>query len=203
MILSSWFLRGLLSSAFAEQTDISIEAVTSVDPNHSISPSLILLLLMLLSFALLLSTLKPRSLNSAHTNAKNLFLSVKYRIAPQVDSHNNIPESIQNSCQENIYECGHLRDLSARSATLVCSRSALRGQILVLEFGSLPNFPTTAESIRAEVISCRPLGRDDDSFLVNIKFLNVEALTKSHLEQYLSYLLHGVGNNSDSGLLRA
>ncbi len=164
------------ASAFGEGIeDISIEAVTSIDPDRSLSFSvgIILFLLVLLAVTLALSGMVAESGGTQTVKkAQELFLPIKilngFRdvadevpVGPWTFSPLAIRKNLRSLVKRGTphgeeprvppseigeFSMVHLRDLSPQNATLVVGKRLRKGQRLSLDLASLPGFNLTQPS---------------------------------------------------------
>jgi hypothetical protein len=147
--------------ALAEGLDLSIEAITSVDPDSSLplTSGLILMIVLLLVVALVLAAPMPgtsEGLSQGHNaKVKDLFLPIKILSLGQLGSksasppkpyqkllahYRRKPTLIAEGPTGWTIPLVHLRDLSPKNATLVLATPLQKGQRLDFDLSSLPGF---------------------------------------------------------------
>lgn len=201
--------------------DISIEAITSIDPDRSLSFSLgfILILLILLTVTLALTGIVSDTGGSRKLKrAKELFLPIKIFSGfqdqivkgatalevPKDFLGTKMPVEALKPQIATGFSMVHLRDLSPQSATLVVGEFLKKGQRLALDLGSLPGFQKTILAmpsqdsevpsqitVTAEVKTCRAQQGDDGTYMAGIKFVGVEPALQKDLNFYVENLCRG------------
>jgi hypothetical protein len=209
----------------AEDFDLSIEAITSVDPDRS--SSLISWVTYLL-VSLLFITIGAVFISDSHNNKNKvteLFLPVYFRrfgfltkkfifnikktqdlfpINRQLEHHKG--GAIVAPEPKEAPTSAHLRDLSIERATIVLPTPVQKGQLIGIDFGTLPGFREMSViqaeetrvsgsqkdfTIMGEVKNCSLAYGDNSTYMVGIKFLGLEKNTRLLLEQYVNQLKLG------------
>jgi len=88
--------------------------------------------------------------------------------------------------QENSQELsGFLRSIGLRYASLVITKKYVKGDILVFDLSSLPDFNEEDVHLNATVLRCVSLGGDPASFLLEVRFYAMPDKVRTKLASYI------------------
>lgn len=170
-----------ITSVWAETNELPIEAATSTNPSAELLPSVVVCLLFLLGIVIIVSGSRHQTWSLLPLGAaRNLFLSMRF-------SEVGEKSIIRAQDREKI---GHLRYLSLKTASFVSPAYYPRGTRLLLSLDSLPDYPRNTAVASTEVVDCRTLVGVPDSFLVNVRFVDLCPDDRCFLSDYLKALSH-------------